>query len=417
MNYYRFPETRAWKLLFTAFLLLQLLVARSGMFGPQLNFLEKQALMLGSIVLAGIVFLWRNRTDWKKLFLDCRMAAAGFFAMVMLLPMVLKQDWQLMYFTLFLGILLAVFLSYFVTLKETAKCYVLLLCSLSLYAILATYLLRRLPDNGVWNVPQFLNGAGNAFYNFGLCNVSITHVASRNFGVFREPGVYQFFILIGLYLTNYWVEWEKESHMWIANAILAATMLSTMATGGVIELGLFAVVLFFDKKMYRDKRLRFAAFAMVIAAAIVVVISFLQKNAIYWFLYDTLLEKFINKTDSVTDRTAAFGANLQLFFQHPIVGAKMSEVLHAVRNNTSSTLILYAGYGILGGTLNIACWVAFVWKRERAILLNLALLVILFMAFNTQNLTWDLYFWLFPVMALLERGLPLAEKTMKQLKK
>ena len=406
-----------WKLLFAAFLLLQLFVTRSGMMFRQLEFLEKQALMIGSILLAGLVFLWRNRADWKKLFLDTRMAAAVFFAAVMLLPMVLKRDWQLMYFTIFLGLLLAVFLSYFVTLRETARYYVLLLCSLSLYAILATYLLRRLPDNGIWNVPQFLNGADNAFYDFGLCNVSITHVASRNFGVFREPGVYQFFILIGLYLTNYWVDWEKESHMWITNAILAATMLSTMATGGVIELGLFAVVLFFDKKMYRDKRLRLAAIALVIAAFIVVIISFLQKNAIYWFLYDTLLEKFINKTDSVTDRTAAFAANIELFFQHPIVGAGMSEVLHTVRNNTSSTLILYAAYGILGGTLNVACWAAFVWKRERPLLLNLALLVILFMAFNTQNLTWDLYFWLFPVMALLERGLPLAEKALKQLKK
>lgn len=416
MNYYRFPETRTWKLLFTAFLLLQLLTTRSGMFGPQLNFLEKQALMLGSIVLAGLVFLWRNRTDWKNLFFDSRMAAAGLFTMVMLLPMLLKRDWQLMYFTIFLGLLLAVFLSYFVTLKETAKCYVLLLSGLCVYSLIATYLLRRLPDNGIWNVPQFLNAAGNAYYNFGLCNVSIHHVASRNLGVFREPGVYQFFILMGLYLTNYWVDWEKEAHMWVANSIFAATMLSTMATGGVIELGLFVIVLFFDKKMYRDKRLRMLAIVAIAAALLVVIVSFLQQNAIYWFLYDTLLEKFINKTDSVTDRTAAFAANFQLMVQHPFVGAKMAEVLHAVRNNTSSTLILYAAFGILGGTLNVACWTAFVWKRGRALWLNLALLVILFMAFNTQNLTWDLYFWLFPTMALLERGLPLAEKTLKKLK-
>ena len=417
MNYYRFPETRMWKLLFTAFLLLQLLMTRSGMFGQQLSFLEKQVLMLGSIVLAGFAFLWRNRTDWKRLFLDSRMAAAGLFAMVMLLPMLLKRDWQLMYFSIFLGLLLAVFLSYFVTLKETAKCYVLLLSALCVYSLIATYLLRRLPDHGVLYVPQFINSAGNAYYDFGLCNVSIHHVASRNLGIFREPGVYQFFILMGLYLTNYWVDWKKEAHMWLANGIFAATMLSTMATGGVIELGLFAVVLFIDKKMYRDKGLRLVAIVAVAAAVVVVIVSFLQQNAIYWFLYDTLLEKFINRTDSVTDRTAAFGANLQLFFRHPVVGARMSEVLHAVRNNTSSTLILYAAYGILGGTLNVACWTAFVWKRERKLWLNLALLVILFMAFNTQNLTWDLYFWLFPVMALLERGLPLAEKILNKYKK
>ena len=32
--------------------------------------------------------------------------------------------------------------------------------------------------------------------------------------------------------------------------------------------------------------------------------------------------------------------------------------------------------------------------------------LILFMSFNTQNLVANVYFWLFPMMALVERGLP-----------
>ena len=39
----------------------------------------------------------------------------------------------------------------------------------------------------------------------------------------------------------------------------------------------------------------------------------------------------------------------------------------------------------------------------------LILLVILFLPFNTQNVIHDLFFWLFPVMALMEKGLPLLE--------
>ena len=41
---------------------------------------------------------------------------------------------------------------------------------------------------------------------------------------------------------------------------------------------------------------------------------------------------------------------------------------------------------------------------------NLLLLVIFLMSFNTQNLVADVFFWLFPVMALVERGLPLLHK-------
>ena len=179
---------------------------------------------------------------------------------------------------------------------------------------------------------------GYKFYHFGLSHVSINYVASRNFGIFREPGVHQFFLMIGIYLAFYQVAWKKESHMWLAGGILAATMVSTMATGGFIELGLFVVVMFLEKKLYRDKRLRLAAIALCVAGLVVVIVSFLQKNSIYWFIYDTLLEKFINKTDSVTERTDAIVTNIRLFLENPIFGAKFSRVLHSVHNNPSSTL-------------------------------------------------------------------------------
>lgn len=410
MKYYRFPENKIWNFCFAAFLMAQLMLTRSGMLGGRMEFLQYQLLMYGLIALAGAAFLAVNRRNLKEILLDRRMAAAAVFAVIMLVPMVWKRDWQMMYVTLLMGLLLAVFLSYFTTVREVARHYVLILCGLCVYSLIATYLLRRLPDAGLWRVPRFDNAVGNAYYNFGLCYVSITHVASRNLGVFREPGVYQFFLLLGLYLANYWVDWKKESHMWLANGILAVTMLSTMATGGVVELGLFVVFVFFDKKMYRDKRLRLLAIGVTIAACAVVIFSVIQRNSIYWFLYNTLLEKFINRTDSVTERADAIVTNIRLFLQNPVMGARFHDVLHGVNNNTSSTLILYAACGFFGGTLNVVSWIALVWSRERRLWGNLAVLVILFMSFNTQNLTWDLYFWLFPVLALLERGLPVVSK-------
>ena len=38
------------------------------------------------------------------------------------------------------------------------------------------------------------------------------------------------------------------------------------------------------------------------------------------------------------------------------------------------------------------------------------LVLILFMSFNTQNLTWNMFFWLFPAMALTERLVPVLNK-------
>ena len=49
--------------------------------------------------------------------------------------------------------------------------------------------------------------------------------------------------------------------------------------------------------------------------------------------------------------------------------------------------------------------------KKRAILKSLLILLpILFLSFNTQNLVANVFFWLFPMMALVERGLPLLKK-------
>ena len=411
MRLYPFPEKKIWKILFAVYLFALLMLSRNGMLSCVLmGFYKAQILMLLIMGAGVLAFVIVNRRELKRILTDRRMLAAAVCGLLILLPMVVKRDWQLMYFSILIYLLFAVFLSYFVSMKDTAKYYVVILCVLSVYAVFATYVLRLLPDNGLVGIPAFINDKGRDFYNFGLAFVSITEVKERNFGIFREPGIYQYFLLLALYLTNYTVEWKRSRDMWLANLILAVTMVTTMATGGVVCLGLLAIVLFFDKKLYRDKRLRWIAIGLAAALAVVLAVSFAARNRIYWFVYNTLFEKFVNRSDSVTERTEAILVDLQIFLRNPIFGARLADVLHAVNNNTSSTMILYAVFGFLSGSLHVLAWIALVWKKQRRLWANLALLVILFMGFNTQNLTGDVFFWLFPVMALVERGLPLLKK-------
>ena len=404
MKLYSFPEKKIWKVLFTVYLFALLLLSRNGMLSCVLmGFYKAQILMLLVMGAGVLTFAVVNRRELKQILTDRRMLAAAVCAVLILLPMVVKRDWQLMYFSILIYLLFAVFLSYFVSMKDTAKYYVVILCALSVYAVFATYVLRLLPDKGLVSVPVFFNDKGRDYYNFGLAFVSITNVKERNFGIFREPGVYQYFLLLALYLTNYTVEWKRSRDMWLANLVLAVTMVTTMATGGVACLGLFVVVVFFDKKMYRDKRMRWIAIGLAAALAVVLAVSFATRNRIYWFVYNTLFEKFVNRTVSVTERTEAILVDLQIFLRHPIFGARLADVLHAVENNTTSTMILYAVFGFVSGSFHVLAWIALVWKKERRLWANLALLVILFMGFNTQNLTGDVFFWLFPMMALVEK--------------
>ena len=406
MNQYPMPQTRGWKLLFGCFLLLMLLLARDTLITScVLGFTRSQFLMLGWMAMAGMVFLWRNRGCWKDLLRDKRMLALALSTVLILLPMVIKRDWQIMYFSVLLCLYFAVFLTFFMDSREVARYYVLLLCALGIYSVIATYLLRLLPDNGLLTVPTFLNSKDREFYNFGLAFVSIVEVKGRNFGVFREPGVYQFFLLLALYLNNYRIAWKRSGTIWIVNAILAVTMLTTFATGGVIEMGLFAVVLFFEKQWYKDKRARMLAVLLVLAMLAGVVVIFLQGGTLAYELTG-MVEKLFNSSDSSNSRVDAIITDLRIFLGHPLWGDRLSTVLHVVENNTTSTMILYAVLGAFSGSLNVLAWIALVWEKERRLWANLALLVILFMSFNTQNLIANVFFWLFPYMALVERGLP-----------
>ena len=108
----------------------------------------------------------------------------------------------------------------------------------------------------------------------------------------------------------------------------------------------------------------------------------------------------------MTDRAGSIIENTKTFLRHPLLGGGIREALFVVANNTSSSTVLYAILGIFGGTLNAAAWVMLSWRKEGKLWVSLALTVILFMSFNTENLITNPYFWLFPVMAVCQRFLP-----------
>ena len=230
MTHYPFPDNRGTKIAFAAFFMAMLFLARDSMFTTAVIGFEKaQFLMLGVICLLGAAFLIVNRRNLLKILKDRRMIVAGIAAAVLLLPMLVKRDWQLMYFSVLLCLLTAVLLSYCLTVREAAKYYVAILSLLGAYSVLAAYILRIGVDKGAYAVPVFQNSMGFEFHNFFLSIVPDTYVKNRNFGIFREPGVYQFFLITALYLNNYEVEWKKPWQLWLVNGILAATMASTFA--------------------------------------------------------------------------------------------------------------------------------------------------------------------------------------------
>ena len=405
MRYYPFPENRVTKVLTALFLTALLFLARDTLVTSSiLGFNKSQFLMLGLICTAGLLFLFYNRRNLKDILLDKRVLVMAVSAVILLLPMLLKRDWQMMYLSVLLCLLTAVFLTYFISYRELAKYYVLILTVLGVYSILAMWVLRpMLIDTGVLTMPVFYNQMDVMFHNFFLSFVSDSYVRTRNFGIFREPGVYQYFIILALFLNNYAVTWKKQSTWWICNIALAATMLTTLATGGVAELGVLALVVFFERKLYKDKRILAAVAVFAVLLCVLVGYIVMDKGDLYWELYSMVLGKFQPGEDSAVGRLDAIFMDLRFFLGSPLVGENLATVLHSVTDNTTSTMILYAGFGILAGTLNVIAWFALIWDRKRKFWVNILLVPVMFLSFNTQNLIADVFFWLFPYMALTER--------------
>lgn len=416
MKQYKLLNNKASKIAFALFLTAILFLSRDTLFSSCImGFAKSQILMMGLIILLGVVFLWVNRNQFVQILKDRRIVVIVISALLLVMPMVVKKDWQLMYLSILLCVLTPVFLTYFTNSREVAKYYVVILTVLGLYSIFATYCLKMSAREGLINPNLFYNSKHNKFYNFWFAYVMPSRHWHRNFGIFREPGVYQFFVLLGIYLNNYTADWDKQWKLWTCNVILVVTMLSTFAMGGYAELALLVVFLFFDKKWYREKWGKIAAVTALLAVAAVVGLFFYYMtrqdfvHSIFYEYYDMFL-RFTTDSDSMNDRKDAVITNIRFFTQNPLTGAAIAEVLHGTNHNTSSTMLLYAILGMAGGTLNVAAWIALLWKKERHWLGNLILLPILFLSFNTQNLVANVFFWLFPMMALVERGLPKLKK-------
>lgn len=413
MNDYRFPEKKPVTALFFLYLMVLQMLARSTMYTSSfVGAVPAQIAAAGLVALAGVIFLVCNRKNLKSILTDRRMLAFAAAALLILGPMVIKRDWQLMYFTILLCWLFAIFLTYFTSVEELGRLYVLLHLMLSVISLLGIFVGKPLVNAGVLPGIRFDSPGGWHMFNFGLTFVcdknNVMDDALRAFGIFREPGLYQIFLFIAIHLNNDIVRWDKPWKMWAANAVLFVSLLTTFATGGVLALGLYIVFLFFDKGLYRNKRLRLLAVIAVVAVIGLLALALAQGGTWAYELIG-MVEKIFNRTSSYTDRMDAIVHDTKCFLSSPLIGSKMTDVMYGVPNNTATSPILFAVFGIFGGCVHVLSWAALAWKKERHWIMNLILMVILFIPFNTQNVIHDMFFWLFPMMALTQRCLPLLD--------
>ena len=399
---YPFPQKKVFQVLFGLYLFSILYFCRVSQVSYYLlGFYKSQFLSLSITLLALLVFLIYQRKHLLQIVFNYRIALAILFAAAVLIPMCVKKDWQMMYFSILLSILMGVFFSYFVSCAQAGKGFCVVMTILAAYSLAAFFALRPLADRGILAPPVFVNAYGGEFYNYLLAFVPKTLVRDRNFGIFREPGVYQFFLFLALYLCFYHAQWEKQASMWVCGGILCLTLLSTFSTGAIAAMALLLLTVYFEKKFYRSSLGKLLT-ALVLGLGIAFLAYLFIRTPP---LYTTLLYMFQKVTPgnpSFDDRFESIHVNLHLLSFRPKVGRDVSYVLEIIADNTSSTTILFAILGIFSGWLHVIAWLCLVLRGKGHIVTKLLCLLALAVTFNTQNLISDPYFWIFPIMALIE---------------
>lgn len=130
--------------------------------------------------------------------------------------------------------------------------YIVVLATVSL---VCTYLVKPVVAMFGSLFPIVVNSAGVGFYNMHLCYVAINERQIRNFGIFREPGVYAIFLIVAIiFLINNKERLEKKKYLGYL-VVLLVTLVSTFSTTGFLAL---FVVLFWGvvaKKQLNFKQL------------------------------------------------------------------------------------------------------------------------------------------------------------------
>lgn len=220
--------------------------------------------------------------------------------------------------------------------------------------------------------------------NLGLSFVTYSsELRLRNYGLFREPGVYQAFLNIAIIFELFINKNNKNKGKSII--ILSLTVLSTLSTSGIIcwILIMLCYYSYIDIKNNKGK-----LYILLIVILIIIFILFFPN------VYEMLFSKFNNGATSMYSRMNSIFSNMYVFSQNIIFGVGMTRLdgllqvylnnlsLLRYMHNTNTLLTEFSSYGLIFGIIYFSSILEFVnsilYKSNQRLLMALAILVLLF---------------------------------------
>ncbi len=346
-------------------------------------------------ILIVIVLLFSNNKGNIKIKFEATRNILVFIGILAVVS-IIKLDFQLYIMSIIFYISVAYLFIYLFTFDEFFQKLSNIMCVLAVISLISLYCLKGiLFPGGIVNanMPIVANIENLKFFDLGLSYVVAFPHYMRNFGVFREPGVYQFFLLIPLI---YELLLNKNKLRYINIAILSITIISTFSLVGVCVLGI--VITIHILKLALEKRMTKKNIYLLLMVAflfIIVVYSLYLTNYNFKSIIKESFKKAVTINESTSTRGLALERNLKLFLKNPILGNDFSNVNNEFAHNTTSTLSIFAIFGLFSGILHVLFQLKFARKVSSNKLIVALTFIVVMLMINTQFLLGNTLFWVF----------------------
>ena len=279
------------------------------------------------------------------------------FSLFFALSMLVNLDFRLGYFFMLTIYLICMLISTIYTFDDIFSYFSKSMYIISIVSLLGYAMQIFVPD--LLNYfPVIQNTSNINFYFLGITNLCFrTDVLVRNWGPFREPGVFQLFVIVALIYELF----RKEKSSGIKLVVFILAIITTFSTTGYIALGcvIFALILM-NKNHLRKKQRRLLICIVIIFVITVFYLSLftdlLFKSDGYGSVFGKLFGSY--ESASYNARIASILANIKIFFEDPIFGKGISYVDNnysiiasnmfgmKIVDNTNMLFILLARFGL-----------------------------------------------------------------------
>ena len=248
--------------------------------------------------------------------------------------------------------------------------------------------------------PVCVNTAGIEFTNLYVGGVYKGVGLIRNTSIFREPGVFMIYLLLGMIFEFFYSAKINKKHIFV----FFIALFTTFSTAAFIIL--FLVIIGYLFKKDKMNFIKNKSTIIFFVAIVIVILSFYPE--IYLRIFSKLDSESVSY-GSLAARVASIVVNFYIFVFNPLVGCGLSNYgdlftkysmqyfgvpFKATGQSTNSFMSIFATYGFLYGSILFWSFMGLSKKISKNIFIQIILFLSLMTMFSNEDMRYSLLFYI-----------------------